>query len=189
MKAICTDGTEIECENFRAIDSGVLLTKDRKRNKVIGFVPNGDLRYVVPEDTETEHRREIESRTAGNERTDGEQQVPERERSGEGEREEIAALRERLDRLEARVDLSATDHTERAGRSVSTATIEERSRIPTRDAIGPIRPTWPAWRPRRREPSPPLTPKPSSSPGPATPETESKRKTGANARRAGTERQ
>jgi predicted flap endonuclease-1-like 5' DNA nuclease len=130
MKAICTDGTEIECENFRAIDSGVLLTKDRKRNKVIGFVPNGDLRYVVPEDTETEHRREIESRTAGNERTDGEQQVSERERSGEGEREEIAALRERLDRLEARVDLSATDHTERAGRSVSTATIEERSRDP-----------------------------------------------------------
>ncbi|PSP72990.1 hypothetical protein BRC86_11005 [Halobacteriales archaeon QS_3_64_16] len=130
MKAICADGTEIECENFRAIDSGVLLTKDRKRNKVIGFVPNSDLRYVVPEDTETEHRRETESRTAGDERTDGEQQVSERERSGEREREEIAALRERLDRLEARVDLSAADHTERAGRSVSTATIEERNRDP-----------------------------------------------------------
>jgi predicted flap endonuclease-1-like 5' DNA nuclease len=110
MKAICTDGTEIECENFKAIDGGVLLTKDRKRKKVIGFVPNDDLRYVVPDEAETEHRQEIEGRTG--------------ERERRGEEGDVAALRERLDRLEARLDLSAT---ESGGRSVSTPTIEGRS--------------------------------------------------------------
>lgn len=114
MKAICADGTEIECENFKAIDSGVLLTKDRKRNEVIGFVPNDDLRYVVPEDVETEHERDIEARREGHEHTEGDRQPSDRERGHEREREGIAALRERLDRLEARVDLSGTDTPEPA---------------------------------------------------------------------------
>ena len=126
MKAICADGTEIECENFKAIDSGVLLTKDRKRNKVIGFVPNDDLRYVVPEDAQTEHERDVEARTGRRERSEADRGLSERKR--EGEREEIAALRGRLDRLEARVELSATDHAERTGRSMSTATTENRGR-------------------------------------------------------------
>jgi predicted flap endonuclease-1-like 5' DNA nuclease len=52
MRVVLTDGTELECANFKALDSGVLLTKDRKRKKVIGFVPVHQLRYVVPDDLE-----------------------------------------------------------------------------------------------------------------------------------------
>jgi len=52
MRVVLTDGSELSCRNFKAIDSGVLLTKDKKRKKVIGFVPNHQLRYVVPDDLE-----------------------------------------------------------------------------------------------------------------------------------------
>ncbi|WP_372911024.1 helix-hairpin-helix domain-containing protein [Salinigranum sp.] len=52
MRVVLTDGTEFECANFKALDSGVLLTKDKKRKKVIGFVPIHQLRYVVPDDLE-----------------------------------------------------------------------------------------------------------------------------------------
>jgi predicted flap endonuclease-1-like 5' DNA nuclease len=52
MRVVLTDGTEFECANFKALDSGVLLTKDKKRKKVIGFVPVHQLRYVVPDDLE-----------------------------------------------------------------------------------------------------------------------------------------
>ncbi|WP_162562429.1 helix-hairpin-helix domain-containing protein [Salinigranum rubrum] len=52
MRVVLTDGTEFSCENFKALESGVLLTKDKKRKKVIGFVPIHQLRYVVPEDLE-----------------------------------------------------------------------------------------------------------------------------------------
>jgi predicted flap endonuclease-1-like 5' DNA nuclease len=54
MRVVLTDGTEFSCENFKALESGVLLTKDKKRKKVIGFVPLHQLRYVVPEDLEPE---------------------------------------------------------------------------------------------------------------------------------------
>lgn len=50
MKAICTDGTEIECKNFKAVEGGVLLTRDKKRKTVFGFVPNTNLAYVLPDD-------------------------------------------------------------------------------------------------------------------------------------------
>jgi hypothetical protein len=50
MRVVLTDGSELRCENFKAIDPGVLLTKDKKRKKVIGFVPHGEVRYVVPDD-------------------------------------------------------------------------------------------------------------------------------------------
>jgi predicted flap endonuclease-1-like 5' DNA nuclease len=52
MKAICTDGTEIECEKFKSVEGGVVLTADRKRKKVVGFVPNATLAYVLPDDIE-----------------------------------------------------------------------------------------------------------------------------------------
>lgn len=48
LTAVCTDGTRLECANFKAIDSGVLLTEDVKRKRVLGFVPNDRLRYVLP---------------------------------------------------------------------------------------------------------------------------------------------
>jgi predicted flap endonuclease-1-like 5' DNA nuclease len=47
MRVVLTDGTEIHCRNFRAIDSGVLLTEDEKRKRVVGFVPHHQLRYVL----------------------------------------------------------------------------------------------------------------------------------------------
>jgi predicted flap endonuclease-1-like 5' DNA nuclease len=50
VRAICTDGTEIECENFKAVEGGVLLTTDKKRKTVFGFVPNTNLSYVLPDD-------------------------------------------------------------------------------------------------------------------------------------------
>jgi predicted flap endonuclease-1-like 5' DNA nuclease len=52
MRVVLTDGTELSCTNFKAIDSGVLLTKDKKRKKVVGFVPHHQLRYVVPDGLE-----------------------------------------------------------------------------------------------------------------------------------------
>jgi hypothetical protein len=52
MRVVLTDGSELSCRNFKAIGSGVLLTKDKKRKKVVGFVPNHQLRYVVPDDLE-----------------------------------------------------------------------------------------------------------------------------------------
>ena len=127
MKAICEDGTEIECANFTAIDSGVLLTKDRKRDKVIGFVPNEGLRYVVPEEASTEHRRDIEGRTSEGAHPDRgpSPSGSEYEQKRERERENVAMLRDRLDRLEARLDLSTGNNAERP---VSAATMGGRSR-------------------------------------------------------------
>jgi predicted flap endonuclease-1-like 5' DNA nuclease len=52
MRVVLTDGTEFSCKNFRAIESGVLLTTDKKRKKVVGFVPTHQVRYVVPDDLE-----------------------------------------------------------------------------------------------------------------------------------------
>jgi predicted flap endonuclease-1-like 5' DNA nuclease len=54
MRVVLTDGAELSCTNFKAIDSGVLLTKDKKRKKVIGFVPHDQVRYVAPDDHEVE---------------------------------------------------------------------------------------------------------------------------------------
>lgn len=56
LTVVCKDGTTVACENFTAIDSGVLLTEDLERERVVGFVPHGQLRYVLP----TEVARRIE---------------------------------------------------------------------------------------------------------------------------------
>ena len=52
MHIVCTDGMTVQCDSFRAIDSGVLLfTKDdEEREDAIGFVPMRSLQYVLPAD-------------------------------------------------------------------------------------------------------------------------------------------
>jgi hypothetical protein len=51
LTVVCTDGTMIGCENFKAIDSGVLLTEDLKKNRVFGFVNHDEVRFVLPSET------------------------------------------------------------------------------------------------------------------------------------------
>jgi hypothetical protein len=48
LTVVCRDGTEIGCTNFEAIESGVLLTEDLKKNRVFGFVSNDEVRFVLP---------------------------------------------------------------------------------------------------------------------------------------------
>lgn len=48
LTAVCEGGVTIGCENFTAIEGGVLLTADPERDRVIGFVPHRELRFVVP---------------------------------------------------------------------------------------------------------------------------------------------
>jgi hypothetical protein len=50
LTVVCEDGARVGCANFTALDSGVLLTEDLKRNRVVGFVPHDELRYVLPSD-------------------------------------------------------------------------------------------------------------------------------------------
>ena len=58
LTVVCKDGARIGCTNFEAIDGGVLLTEDLKRKRVFGFVPNDELRYVLPTETADRVRRE-----------------------------------------------------------------------------------------------------------------------------------
>lgn len=51
LTVVCTDGTTIGCTNFKAIDSGVLLTEDLKKNRVFGFVNQEEVRFVLPSET------------------------------------------------------------------------------------------------------------------------------------------
>ncbi|WP_058826037.1 helix-hairpin-helix domain-containing protein [Haloferax sp. Q22] len=51
MKVYLTDGTSFECGGYKALDSGgVVLTADKKRKQVIGYVPRESLVYVLPDD-------------------------------------------------------------------------------------------------------------------------------------------
>lgn len=63
MKVVLTDGTELSCRNFKAIESGVLLTRDKKRKKVVGFVPTHQLRYVVRDDVEPVSPADVDAET------------------------------------------------------------------------------------------------------------------------------
>ena len=58
LTLVCTDGTSIGCGGFTAIDGGVLLTEDRERERVFGFVPNEEVRFVLPTETVERVRRE-----------------------------------------------------------------------------------------------------------------------------------
>jgi len=63
MQVVCTDGTAIQCSDFEAIDSGVLLYQESGREtrddeevgeeserRAAGFVPITELRFVVPDE-------------------------------------------------------------------------------------------------------------------------------------------
>ncbi|WP_439027149.1 helix-hairpin-helix domain-containing protein [Haloarchaeobius sp. DT45] len=50
MKAITKSGVSVPCENFKAIDEGVLLFADEKKKQLVGFVPYEDLQFVLPDD-------------------------------------------------------------------------------------------------------------------------------------------
>lgn len=64
MQVVCLDGTTIECGRFKAIDEGVLLFEDAaedsddddeaESDEAIGFIPMGELRFVLPEEVEYE---------------------------------------------------------------------------------------------------------------------------------------
>jgi hypothetical protein len=51
LTVVCTDGTTIGCTNFEAIENGLLLTEDEKRNRVFGFVSENEVRFVLPTET------------------------------------------------------------------------------------------------------------------------------------------
>lgn len=58
MKAICEDELVIDCMDYKAIDSGVILMGDEERKDVIAFIPNEKLEYLLPDDVvEREHER------------------------------------------------------------------------------------------------------------------------------------
>jgi len=65
MQVVCKDGTAIQCTDFEAIDSGVLLYQESGRRdtrgedeeeaeeeerRASGFVPITELRFVVPDE-------------------------------------------------------------------------------------------------------------------------------------------
>ncbi|WP_123538539.1 hypothetical protein [Halosimplex salinum] len=65
MQVVCKDGTSIQCTDFEALDSGVLLYQDTGRRetrtddeeeeeseerRATGFVPITELRFVVPDE-------------------------------------------------------------------------------------------------------------------------------------------
>jgi predicted flap endonuclease-1-like 5' DNA nuclease len=50
MKAILTDGPEVDCAGFKALDEGVVLFADERRTAPVGFLPTHRLLYVLPDD-------------------------------------------------------------------------------------------------------------------------------------------
>ncbi|WP_435362121.1 helix-hairpin-helix domain-containing protein [Haloarchaeobius sp. DFWS5] len=58
MKAICENDLVIDCEGYKAIESGVILMGDEERKEVIAFIPDGKLVYLLPDDVvELEHEK------------------------------------------------------------------------------------------------------------------------------------
>lgn len=64
MHIICKDGTTIQCQDFEAVDSGVLFyqetpgpregtpeeDEEEERERASGFVPVTELRFVLPDE-------------------------------------------------------------------------------------------------------------------------------------------
>ncbi|WP_424006724.1 helix-hairpin-helix domain-containing protein [Haloferax denitrificans] len=72
MKVYLTDGTSFECGGYKALDSGgVVLTADKKRKRVVGYVPADALVYVLPDDVEPGDSLAGEGDGNGNEDGDG----------------------------------------------------------------------------------------------------------------------
>lgn len=53
MYAVTNAGLTVGCENFKAIDGGVLLFEDAERKRVSGFVSDAELKYVLSADATT----------------------------------------------------------------------------------------------------------------------------------------
>ncbi|MFC7202560.1 helix-hairpin-helix domain-containing protein [Haloferax namakaokahaiae] len=73
MKVYTTDGLVFECGGYKAVRAGgVVLTRDKKRKHVIGYVPAAQLRYILPDDIEPETNKPTEHEEAAAESaTDG----------------------------------------------------------------------------------------------------------------------
>lgn len=50
MKVICEDGLTIDCTEFKAIDTGIVLIGGEDESGAVGYVPNERLVYVLPDD-------------------------------------------------------------------------------------------------------------------------------------------
>jgi predicted flap endonuclease-1-like 5' DNA nuclease len=50
LTALATDGTEIPCRGFKALDAGVVLFADVERTDVAGFLPREHLEHVLAEE-------------------------------------------------------------------------------------------------------------------------------------------
>ncbi|KTG30264.1 helix-hairpin-helix domain-containing protein [Haloferax profundi] len=93
MKVYLTDGTSFECGGYKALDSGgVVLTSDKKRKKVVGYVPAEALVYILPDEVaaerdRNERREEAAGETKVEEEEEGESE-DEEEEGEEGEEEE-----------------------------------------------------------------------------------------------------
>lgn len=122
MKAICTNGLVIDCGNFKAIDGGVILTEDVKRKRPIGFVPTGELRYVLPDEVAPAEEGDDASAIERPRSTETDVPSPAQQRT-------VARLRDRLDRLEAAVELSSIpdSDTELDSRSTDEPTSDTRA--------------------------------------------------------------
>lgn len=72
VQVVCKDGTTIQCQNFQAVDSGVLLyqsTPEREEEDeemdiedrdATGFVPITELKFVLPDDVLQRQRAQQE---------------------------------------------------------------------------------------------------------------------------------
>lgn len=133
MKVLCTDGTAIDCDDFRAVESGVVLL-DEQVGDAIGFVPSHRVEYVLPDalvgegwtplgETRTEEipvgepglaapsgdREAVEGATTGTlDRTAGGTGAGGEvavERTGAAQSVELGLLREQVEALQARLEL------------------------------------------------------------------------------------
>ncbi|WP_410766613.1 helix-hairpin-helix domain-containing protein [Haloferax sp. DFSO60] len=72
MKVYTTDGLVIDCGGYKAVRAGgVVLTKDKKRKHVIGYVPETQLRYILPDDVEPETDEDDETGETERESSEG----------------------------------------------------------------------------------------------------------------------
>jgi predicted flap endonuclease-1-like 5' DNA nuclease len=58
MKILCEDGLVLDCTDFKAIDTGVIVIGGEEDQGAVGYVPNERVEYVLPDEVvEVEHER------------------------------------------------------------------------------------------------------------------------------------
>jgi predicted flap endonuclease-1-like 5' DNA nuclease len=96
MYAVTKSGLTVGCGNFKAIDGGVLLFEDAKRNRVSGFVPSAELKYVLPADATTRAGESVwdagAADAAGESGTEGKSASAPKSSDGGGFRSELTVL-------------------------------------------------------------------------------------------------